>query len=494
MDASRIELEVGDAPALTPPTGFKSIYPKSDGWYTQDDAAVETKFSTAADVVEDAINDGVTDVAPSENAVFDALATRDATIATKQPLDSTLTALAGYNTNGLITQTAADTFTGRTIMAGTGISVTDGNGVANNPVISSTISQYTDEMAQDAVGGALSDTASVSSVYDDGLDEFRWEVIPSGVDHDSLDNYDPNKHVDHTGVTITGASNGGLGGGGDIATSKTLNIDWTNLSAMLPATDRISFDDLLAVYDVSATSHKKITLRDLLVQRRSLIDQGYTVADDFNQTPTGGLTAVGAGTGNSTQLGTYGQDNIERALGISQSDTGTTAAGRRTLGSDFGSLTTGLAKLRFGVRIALEQLSNGTDTFTVYFGFMNNAASGAPTAGAYFQYTHGTNSGKWQAVTAEGTGTPTRTSQDTGITADTIYNIFEVEIAEDTSSAKFYINGTLVNTISTTLPPTSIVANTAFGYGWKIEKSVGTTQCNLSTDWFYYEQERSTPR
>jgi hypothetical protein len=284
-----------------------------------------------------------------------------------------------------------------------------------------------------------------------------------------------------------------------VSVGTSASSDWSatdyNISALPNITDRPSSGDLLPIYDTSTATNTKISLQDFISKRGNITNQGYLWATDFVINETNVLLAVGSGGGNSTQQGSYGMDNIERALGISESDTGNTATGRRTVSSNLSSLTTGLARMRFGARHALNQLSNPFDIFVTTLGFINLNTSGVDhNAGAYFSYTSTANGGRWEAVTAAGGGSPTRTRVDTGVAADTLYNIFEIEILEDTSAALFYINGALVATISTNLPPTSTAANFTFGFGWKIEKFFGTTVVAHSTDWAYIETSRTTPR
>ena len=89
-----------------------------------------------------------------------------------QPLDATLTALAAYNTNGILTQTAADTFTGRTLTGpAAGITISNGNGVAGNPTLA---------LANDlAALEALSGTNTI--YYRSGTDAWSAVTIGNGI-------------------------------------------------------------------------------------------------------------------------------------------------------------------------------------------------------------------------------------------------------------------------------------------------------------------------
>ena len=93
--ASILRLGLGDVPA-TPPSGYIYLYPKSDGrLYGKDSSGVEFSMGSAAAI------DWV----------------------------------VGLSTNGLVTKTASGAGTTRTIQAGTGIVVTNGSGVAGDPVV-----------------------------------------------------------------------------------------------------------------------------------------------------------------------------------------------------------------------------------------------------------------------------------------------------------------------------------------------------------------------
>jgi hypothetical protein len=88
-------------------------------------------------------------------------------------------------------------------------------------ITSSAVSDFS-EAAQDAVGASLTDTASVDFTYSDAGNTISAVVLPGGVDHNSLQNYAANRHIDHTTVSISAGT--GLTGGGDITTSRTLNL------------------------------------------------------------------------------------------------------------------------------------------------------------------------------------------------------------------------------------------------------------------------------
>lgn len=220
---SQIKLQIGAAPS-TPPSGYAAIYAKTDGQlYSKDDAGVETPLGFASSAF--------------------------------------LNALGNLSGTGIIVKSSGTAAVVRSLQVGTGLSVTNGDGVAGDPLVqladsgvtantygstsqvaqvtvnakgqvtaatnvaiaipSSNVSDFT-EAAQDAVGAALTDTLSVDLTYNDAGNSITATVLPAGVDHNSLQNYVANQHVDHSAVSISAGA--GLTGGGDLTANRVISM------------------------------------------------------------------------------------------------------------------------------------------------------------------------------------------------------------------------------------------------------------------------------
>ena len=144
---TKINTDLDAVDALLGGTGAQKAKPNLEGGLWKIDGTAVTPTAAELNYV-----DGVTSAIQTQ-------------LNAKQGLDATLTALAAYNTAGLITQTAADTFTGRTITAGTGITVTNGDGVSGNPTIAATISTTDTNLTGGYTTTAVNDGTKSSGTY-----------------------------------------------------------------------------------------------------------------------------------------------------------------------------------------------------------------------------------------------------------------------------------------------------------------------------------------
>jgi PIN domain nuclease of toxin-antitoxin system len=159
----------------------------------------------------------------------------------KQAADADLTAVAALAGAGFAVRTTTNTWATRSIVAGTGVGVTNSDGVFGSPTISntdrgsvavtthegladphpqyetsseldvrdtnnrnranhtgtqlsSTISDFS-EGVQDVVGSLVADSSTIDATYNDGANSLTLAVIPSGIDHQNLSNVGTNTHT-----------------------------------------------------------------------------------------------------------------------------------------------------------------------------------------------------------------------------------------------------------------------------------------------------------
>ncbi len=219
------------------------------------------------------------------------------------------------------------------------------------------------------------------------------------------------------------------------------------------------------------------------------ISKTFIINSDFAGSSAGeGLFASNSGTGASNNYGSAANGNDDH-IGIVQHQTGTDTTGKAGVFSQSAILLLGRGLSLFETMARIPIVSDGTDIFTYRAGFIDNTG-GEATDGVFFRYTHNENSGRWTLVARSNN---TETTADSGVvmTANSWYKL-RIEVSADGTSAKFYINGTLVGTITGANIPTA--AGRTTGIGNSIIKTAGTTSRNADTDYLYAQIIFNTPR
>lgn len=203
----------------------------------------------------------------------------------------------------------------------------------------------------------------------------------------------------------------------------------------------------------------------------------------------GGASLGGWVSDTSNGANTFPVTDTLGRVGIARSSTTSNAAGAAGFRMSVGDLVLGLGRLPFRTEVRLTQLSNGTDSFWYKAGFGEMYTNALPVDGAYFRYTHGTNSGKFQCVAVSNS---VEVTADSGITvvAGTWY-VLEHEVNAAGTQARFWINGTLVATISSGLPPATLARATDAGV--RIFKTLGTGVCTVDHDYLAMRWDLTTP-
>lgn len=207
--------------------------------------------------------------------------------------------------------------------------------------------------------------------------------------------------------------------------------------------------------------------------------------EDFLGGTINGMVPAWSDNSNQVAILTSGPPD-DNTYGIVSINTASNSVGRAGIRTQSDQFVPGKGKMYFAGRVYVSAVSDNTERYGLRVGF-GDSDWGEMVDGVYFEYDH--LDSNWKCVCA---ASSTRTKMITTVTvaALTFYSL-GIEINANATEAKFYINDTLVATITTNIPTASYQRT---GMGAWIVKTLGIAVRVCYVDYLGMKIERTTER
>jgi hypothetical protein len=407
-------------------------------------------FDRATNIVRQTITNGVTKYAPSEDAVFDALALKQDLSEKSQP-----NGYASLDAGGLVP--AAELPIEDAINDGVVDKVPTENAVFDALATKLNTTDTTDVITEGVTNLYFTDARARTAVVEDAINDGTVDKAPSeNAVFDALALKEDVLPISSAGDLLyenSGRQALAIGEAGQrMKVSNSLLPSWED--ELMPTREMKYLDDFMGGNLGSELAWQSVV--------------------------------VGSAAANSNDS-TYIDNNHP---GVIKFSTGSTASGRAGLVMATPSATmqngfvSGSGKGKQEFMLLLPTLSVLAEEYIVTLGSIRHASADVQANAIMFQFDRLNSGDNWQCVTASG-GSVTTTDSGVAVVAGTWIRL---TITMVSGEVKFYIDGVLVATHSTNIPSVNIVP------ALKIQKTNGTTAREMHADYFAHYIRFGTPR
>lgn len=166
-------------------------------------------------------------------------------------------------------------------------------------------------------------------------------------------------------------------------------------------------------------------------------------------TEDGISSSVGGGGLNSTSSTGLGGTDMVNHPGIISTSVTTLTTDYAILGGSSGAVLFGGAVWKAEALIAINTLSDGTDTYTYRFGFLDSTTAADAVDGVYIEY-NSASSANWIMGTSSNS-TRTKTASSTAVVAG-VWTRLGVIVNATGTSVEYFVNGVSIGTVTTNIP------------------------------------------